>query len=122
MVLVPCIHAFWSKKIGATYQRCINEKIGRGVHTYVDDIVLKSKERDDILTDLVETFINLRKYNMKMNPEKCVLGVLYAASYSASSYYSEESKSIWINVCNTEDTQAQELEGHPSADQDHCST
>ena len=33
----------------------------------MDDIVVKTKDK--------ETFTNLRKINLKMNPEKCVFGV-----------------------------------------------
>ena len=70
---------FGLKNAGATYQRCIqkclHEQIGRNVHAYIDDIVIKSKQRGTLLTDLAETFANLRRYNMKLNPDKCVFGV-----------------------------------------------
>jgi hypothetical protein len=42
---------------------------------YVDDIVVKSKERQDHIQDLQETFSNLRKENLKLNPEKYTFGV-----------------------------------------------
>ena len=41
----------------------------------MDDIAIVSKERDNLLEDLRETFDNLRAYNMKLNPLKCVFGV-----------------------------------------------
>ena len=70
---------FGLKNAGATYQRCIqnclHEQIGRNVHAYVDDIVVKSKLKTDLIADLTETFTNLRKYRIKLNPEKCVFGV-----------------------------------------------
>ena len=69
---------FGLKNAGATYQRCIqkclHEQIGRNVHAYVDDIVIKSKQRGTLLADLAETFTNLRRCNMKLNPDKCVFG------------------------------------------------
>jgi hypothetical protein len=34
-----------------------------------------SKKQDDLIADLQETFNNLRKYNMMLNPTKCVFGV-----------------------------------------------
>jgi hypothetical protein len=34
-----------------------------------------SKKKDDLIADLQETFKNLRKYNMMLNPMKCVFGV-----------------------------------------------
>jgi hypothetical protein len=39
-------------------------------------VVVKSKKHWDLLDDLTETFDNLRKYKMVLNPIKCVFGVL----------------------------------------------
>jgi hypothetical protein len=67
------------KNAGATYQRsmqkCLADQIGRNINAYVDDIAVMSKKRDDLIVDLQETFNNLRKYNMMLNPTKCVFGV-----------------------------------------------
>jgi hypothetical protein len=52
------------------------EQIGRNVHAYVDDVVVKTKHSDTLLDDLKETFTNLQCYRMKLNPEKCTFGVL----------------------------------------------
>ena len=41
----------------------------------MDDIVVKTKDRATLIQDLEETFANLRKINLKLNPEKCVFGV-----------------------------------------------
>ena len=41
----------------------------------MDDIVVKTKDRATLVQDLEETFANLRKINLKLNPEKCVFGV-----------------------------------------------
>ena len=41
----------------------------------MDDIVVKIKDRETLIQDLEETFANLRKINLKLNPEKCVFGV-----------------------------------------------
>ena len=41
----------------------------------MDDIVVKTKEKASLIQDLEETFTNLRKINLKLNPEKCVFGV-----------------------------------------------
>ena len=38
-------------------------------------MLVKSKKDDDHLADLKETFQALRRYNMKLNPAKCVFGV-----------------------------------------------
>ncbi|GKC43291.1 hypothetical protein Tco_1061013, partial [Tanacetum coccineum] len=41
---------------------------------YVDDLVIKSHTEHEILRDIEETFHNLRKINMKLNPKKCTFG------------------------------------------------
>jgi hypothetical protein len=56
-------------------QKCLADQIGRNIHAYMDDIAVMSKKQDDLITDLQETFNNLRKYNMMLNPTKCVFGV-----------------------------------------------
>jgi hypothetical protein len=70
---------FGLKNAGATYQRtmqkCLADQIGRNIHAYVDDIAVMSKKQDGLIADLQETFDNLRKYNMMLNPTKCVFGV-----------------------------------------------
>jgi hypothetical protein len=52
------------------------DQIGRNIHAYVDDIAVMSKKQDDLIAYLQETFNNLRKYNMMLNPMKCVFRVL----------------------------------------------
>ena len=42
---------------------------------YIDDIVVKSHKGSDLLTDLTETFANLRRYDIKLNPSKCTFEV-----------------------------------------------
>jgi hypothetical protein len=70
---------FGLKNAGATYQRtmqrCMQGQIGRNMHAYVDDVVVKTKQSGTLLDDLKETFANLRRYRMKLNPEKCTFGV-----------------------------------------------
>jgi hypothetical protein len=36
---------------------------------------MKSKKQGDLIDDLKETFDNLHKYKMMLNPKKCVFGV-----------------------------------------------
>ena len=47
----------------------------RNIEAYMDDIVVKTKDKATLIQDLEETFANLRKINLKLNPEKCVFGV-----------------------------------------------
>jgi hypothetical protein len=71
--------AFRLKNGGATYQKCVHTvlegQIGRNIEPYIDDIVVKSEKRGDMLDDLKETFDNLHKFKMMLNPKKCVFGV-----------------------------------------------
>ena len=64
---------------GYTYQRLINQmfskQIGRNMEVYVDDMLVKSRKVELHLDDLRETFDTLRKYQMRLNPAKCVFGV-----------------------------------------------
>jgi hypothetical protein len=71
--------AFGLKNGGATYQRCVHivlkSQIERNIKGYIDDIVVKSEKHGDLLDDLKETFDNLCKSKMMLNPEKCMFGV-----------------------------------------------
>jgi hypothetical protein len=53
----------------------LHPQIRRNILAYVDDIVVKSVQRRDHISDLTETFANLRAANLKLNPEKCVFGI-----------------------------------------------
>ena len=71
--------SFGLKNVGVTYQRLVNRmfshQIGRNVEVYVNDMLVKSKDEVNHLDDLKETFSTLCKYNMKLNPTKCVFAV-----------------------------------------------
>ena len=55
---------FGLKSAGATYQRLVNQmfkkQIGKNVEVYVDDMLVKSREEENHLDDLRETFNTLR--------------------------------------------------------------
>lgn len=67
------------KDVGATYQRLVNKifklLIRRTMEVYMDDMITKSKNLADHVQHLKETFEMLKKYRMKLNPEKCAFGV-----------------------------------------------
>ena len=71
---------FRLKNAGATYQRLVNKmfnkQIGKNMEVYMDDMLVKSKEELAHLDDLRETFTTLKQYQMKLNPSKCVFGVV----------------------------------------------
>nr|KYP75017.1 Retrovirus-related Pol polyprotein from transposon 17.6 [Cajanus cajan] len=70
---------FGLKNVGATYQRLMDKvfegQIGRNIEIYVDNMVVKSNSVPDHLADLAEIFGELRKHNMRLNPEKCTFVV-----------------------------------------------
>jgi hypothetical protein len=45
------------------------------VAVYVDDIVVKAPRAGDLIAMLDATFANLRRFSVKLNPEKCTFGV-----------------------------------------------
>jgi hypothetical protein len=70
---------FGLKNAGATYQKaiqkCLKTQIGKNVEAYVNDVVVKTTVEDKLIADLTETFTNLREFQWKLNPTKCVFGV-----------------------------------------------
>jgi hypothetical protein len=46
----------------------MHSKIGR-------NMAVKTQEEEGLISDLAKTFNNLRKFKMKLNPEKCTIGV-----------------------------------------------
>jgi hypothetical protein len=72
---------FGLKNAGAMYQnaiqKCLASQIGKNVKAYVHDVVVKTTKEDQLISDLTETFANLREFKWKLNPTKCVFGVPY---------------------------------------------
>ena len=70
---------FGLKNVGAIYQRMMTrmfrEKIGRTVEVYIDDMVVKSKEDQGHIDDLMDVFEVLRRHKLRLNANKCAFGV-----------------------------------------------
>ncbi|KAM1198543.1 hypothetical protein ACFX2G_010085 [Malus domestica] len=70
---------FGLKNAGVTYQRLVNsmfaEQIRKSIEVYVDDMLVKSKHADQHITNLYETFTILKRYRMRLNPNKCAFGI-----------------------------------------------
>jgi hypothetical protein len=53
----------------------LGSQLGRNASAYVDDIVIMSEKERDHIADLTETFDNMRRNGLKLNPEKCIFGI-----------------------------------------------
>lgn len=70
---------FGLKNVGATYQRTMtttfHDMMHRKLEDCVDDIVVKSRRREDHVKVLKKVFENCRIFKLRMNPLKCAFGV-----------------------------------------------
>jgi len=71
--------SFVLKNVGATYQRAMtilfHDFFHNLVECYVDDLVVKTKDRENHPHDLRRVFERLRMHQLKMNTLKCAFGV-----------------------------------------------
>jgi hypothetical protein len=56
-------------------QKCLESQISKNVEAYIDDVVVKTTNEDNLIADLTQTFTNLRVYCWKLNLEKCIFSV-----------------------------------------------
>ncbi|XP_028078733.1 uncharacterized protein K02A2.6-like [Camellia sinensis] len=72
---------FGIKNAGATYQHAMqkifDDMLHKFVECYVDDLVVKTKKKENHLEDFRTVFNWLKKYDLKMNPLKCAFGVTF---------------------------------------------
>ena len=71
---------FGLRNAGTTYQRMMNKVydkklLGDVLEVHMDDIIVKSQQEVDHATHLKRVLEQTRKYNMRLNPEKCMFGV-----------------------------------------------
>ncbi|GJT57569.1 reverse transcriptase domain-containing protein [Tanacetum coccineum] len=75
---------FELKNARATYQKLMDNmftsQLGINIEIYVDDMVIKSRNEENLIADIAETFDTLRKANMKLNLKKCTFGVSRTSS------------------------------------------
>ena len=73
------VMAFGLKNVGATYQRAMvalfHDMMHKEIEVYVDDMIAKSRTKEEHLVNLRKLFGRLRKYQLKLNPTKCTFGV-----------------------------------------------
>jgi len=64
------------EKCRATYMRSMTTIFhDKEIKVYVADVIIKTKKATDHMEDLRKFFNRLRRYNLKLNPAKCVFGV-----------------------------------------------
>jgi hypothetical protein len=72
--------SFGLKNAGAAYQRaiqmCFADQLHRNVEAYMDDVVIKTRNPDDLIADLEEMFSSLRRFRWKLSPTKCIFEVV----------------------------------------------
>jgi dsDNA-binding SOS-regulon protein len=56
-------------------QNYLGNQIGRNIQVYIDDVVVTTRKEESLISDLQETFDNLNRYKLKVNPTKCSFGV-----------------------------------------------
>src|SRR3954453_4001156 len=56
-------------------QSCRGKNIGKNIEVYIDDVIVKTRDSSTLIDDLRETFDNLARYQIKLNPKKCFFGV-----------------------------------------------
>ncbi|CAL8992264.1 unnamed protein product [Prunus brigantina] len=65
---------FGLRNAGATYQRAMNsvfhDMIGHSLEVYIDDVVIKSPEEGNHISNLKRAFQRMRQHKLKMNPKK----------------------------------------------------
>ncbi|XP_077232198.1 uncharacterized protein LOC143867378 [Tasmannia lanceolata] len=70
---------FGLKNAGATYQRAattlLHDMMHKEVEVYVDDMIVKAKTREEHVVSLRKFFQCIQKYQLRLNPNKCVFGV-----------------------------------------------
>jgi hypothetical protein len=70
---------FGLKNAGATYQMMatalLHDMMHKEVEVYVDDLIVKSATRGEHITNLRKFFERIKKYKLRLNPNKCTFGV-----------------------------------------------
>ena len=70
--------SFELKNAGATYQNMatalLHDMMHNEVEVYVDDMIVKSKDRKGHITNLRKFFKRIKEYKLRLNLEKCTFG------------------------------------------------
>jgi len=74
------VMSFGLKNFGATYHRAMvalfQDMMHKEIEAYVDEMIAKSRMEEEHLVNLQNLFGQLRKYRLRLNPRKCMFGVM----------------------------------------------
>ena len=69
---------FGLKNAGATYQRMaiafLHDMMHNEVEVYVDEMIVKSKDREGHIANLRKFFKRIKEYRLRLNPQNTALG------------------------------------------------
>ena len=69
----------WIKTVGVTYQRMatalVHDIMHNEVEVYVNDMIVKSRDRKGHIINLRKVLRRMKKYELRLNPQKCTFGV-----------------------------------------------
>ena len=72
---------FGLKNARATYERAMvalfHNMIHYEIEVYIDDMIARSQTKEEYLDHLHKLFERLKKYKLRINPNKCTFGVRY---------------------------------------------
>ena len=75
------VMSFGLKNAGATYQKATTtlflDMMHRDVEVYVDDMIVKSRDRADHLAALQRFFERIKWFRLRLNPKQCTFEVTY---------------------------------------------
>ena len=73
------IMLFGLKNVRATYQRMatalLHDTMHNKVEVYVDDMIVKSKDKEGHIINLRKFFEGIKEYKLRLNTQKCTFGV-----------------------------------------------
>jgi hypothetical protein len=80
---------------GPTFYRmtktALKDQVGINVFSYIDDIVVVNKKKTSYIFDMIESFANMRKARLKLNPKSVCLGSLEESTWMPSFYERHQS-------------------------------
>ena len=70
---------FGLKNAGTIYKRAattlFHDMMHKDVEVYVDDMIVKSRDKENHLATLQRFFERIRQFRLRLNPKKCTFGV-----------------------------------------------